>query len=337
MKKILLTISLLILIVLPLSCERFILPADPESDPLTNFEFLWQQVDQKYSYFEYKSIDWDSVYTVFRPQIHNEMSDKELFDVLAAMLYVLKDGHVNLESPFDRSRNWTWYLDYPENFNSNIVYRQYLGNEYRMSGPLYHQVLDSVLYIYYASFAYTISQDNCDAIMERAEGLKGVIIDIRSNGGGSSANANALASCFTSDTLEFGMTRMKNGPDHNDFSSWRSMKIYPRQGLRFEENVVLICNRASYSAANFFALMMHALPNVTLMGDRSGGGGGIPAYGELPNGWEYRFSASQTTDMEGREIEHGVPVDIRIDLDPADEAIGIDSIIEAALDFLIRM
>jgi hypothetical protein len=36
--------------------------------------------------------------------------------------------------------------------------------------------------------------------------------------------------------------------------------------------------------------------------------------------------------MQGEHTEHGVPVDIRLDLDPADEALGIDNILETALD-----
>lgn len=334
MKNPVLTLVLLLTLIFPLSCERYVMAPDPENTPLANYEFLWQELDHKYSFFEYKSIDWDSVYAVFRPQIYDDMDERELFGVLADMLNTLQDGHVNLLSSFDRSRNWDWYLDYPENFNGNIVYRNYLGKNYKISGPLHHQIIDSVLYVYYASFGNQISQDNLDALMKAAEGMKGVIVDIRNNGGGSSANAYALASCFTEDTLHFGYERIKNGPGHDDFSPWRSLQLTPRSGKRFAGNVVLLCNRNSYSASNLFALMMDAIEQVRLMGDRTGGGGGTPAYGELPNGWQYRFSSTQTLDPESKHVEHGIAVDIPVNLDPADEAAGIDSIIEAALDLL---
>lgn len=334
MKNPVLTLVLLLTLILPLSCERYLVAPDPDNTPTANFEFLWEELDHKYSYFGYKSIDWDSVYAVFRPQIHDDMDERELFGILAEMLNTLQDGHVNLLSSFDRSRNWDWYLDYPANFNENIVYRNYLGDDYSMSGPLHHQTIDSVLYVYYASFGNQISQANLDALMEAAEGMKGVIVDIRSNGGGSSSNAYALASCFTEDTLLFGYSRIKNGAGHEDFSPWRSLQLNPRSGTRFEGDVVLLCNRNSYSASNLFALIMDAIEHVMLMGDRTGGGGGTPAYGELPNGWQYRFSSTQTLDPEGKHVEHGIDVDIPVNLDPADEAAGIDSIIEAALDLL---
>lgn len=316
------------------SCEKYFLSSDPKDDPVTNFDYLWSQIDEKYSYLHYKNINWDSIYTVYRPLISDEMDNKLLFEVLANMLYTLKDGHVNLTSSFNRSRNWSWYLDYPPNFNRNIVERNYLGDDYFITGPLHNTIIDSVLYVYYSSFSNTISDDHLDELISRAQGTKGVIIDIRHNGGGSLSNAYRLASRFTSSEVLFGYDRIKTGRGRNDFSDWNSMVIKPHEGAIFTGDVVVLCNRLSYSTASFFALMMKALPNAFLIGDDAGGGGGIPMPGELPNGWLYRFSVTQTVDADGNHIESGVPVDIRIDLDPVDESIGVDSIIEEALNRL---
>ncbi len=313
------------------SCEKVFLAKDPSTDPMTQFEHLWKAVDEQYAYFALKGIDWDSVYTAYRPRIEETMDEQVLFDVLAGMLHVLRDGHVNLTAPFDRSRNWDWFLDHPVNFNHTVVYRNYLGKEYRITGPLHHTVIDSVLYVYYASFGKTISEAHLDILTERAEGLKGMIIDIRDNGGGSSGNADRLASMLTDEKRLYGRSRIKTGPEHDAFSGWSDMHIHPRAGRVFTGQVVVLCNRHSYSASSRFALMMQALPHVTLMGDQTGGGGGIPVFGELPNGWIYRLSATQTVDPEGNHIEEGVAVDVQVTLDPADEAAGIDTIIEEAL------
>ena len=327
-------IPILLIASILISCEKQFLSSDPANNPVSNFEHLWNEVNNKYSYFEYKNVDWDEVYKTYRPLIHDGMSDKELFDVLADMLFELKDGHVNITSPFDRSRNWDWYLDYPPNFNETIIFRNYLGKNYWITGPLHNQVIDDVLYVYYASFASTISQANIDELMERAHGLKGIIIDIRSNGGGSSGNAEALASMLTDKPYHYGYNRIKNGSGKGDFSPWKELIISPRSGNRFTGQVILLCNRSSYSSSNLFAQMIKSRPNATLMGDQTGGGGGIPAFGELPNGWIYRFSASQTVNLQGEHIESGVPVDIALDLNPEDEANGVDTILETALDIL---
>lgn len=117
------------------------------------------------------------------------MDEKELFSVLAEMLNELRDGHVNLRSLFDRSRNWDWFLDYPANFNETILYRNYLGDDYQITGPLDNQIIDSVLYVYYGSFASAVTEENLNELVTRAEGLKGIFFDIRDNGGGSLGTA----------------------------------------------------------------------------------------------------------------------------------------------------
>jgi len=328
-------IFILALMVIVISgCAKQFLADDPDSDPISNFEHLWHELNNKYSYFEYKSIDWDDVYSTYRPMVYDGMSETELFDVLASMLYELNDGHVNITSPFDRSRNWNWFLDYPANFNENIIYRNYLGSGYRITGPLHNKIIDGVLYVYYSSFGNTISEANIDELITRTQEVEGIIIDIRSNGGGSSGNAVALASALTDKDFDYGYSRVKNGPAEDDFSPWRKLSISPRSGKRYTGQVVLLCNRNSYSSSNLFAQMMKSLPNAMLVGDNTGGGGGIPAYGELPNGWIFRFSATQTINPQGELIENGVPVDISVELSPVDEANGFDTILEAALSIL---
>lgn len=311
-------------------CEKVWLASDPESDPRGNFQYLWEEIDRKYSYFELKQIDWDEVYGRYAVQVQEDMDDLALFEVLSDMLFELRDGHVNLRSDFNRSRNWDWFLDYPPNFNRNIVYREYLGRDYWVTGPLHNQIIDSVLYIYYESFMHTITESHINRILDRVRGLKGIILDIRHNGGGSSGNANRLASMLSSGGYTYAYRRVKSGPGRADFTSWSAMEV--RGGARsFDGKVVLLCNRQSYSSSNLFAQMLRERPNTVLLGDTTGGGGGTPMGGELPNGWSYRFSVTQTQNLDKEDIELGVPVDIRVDLDPSDEAQNIDTLIEEAL------
>lgn len=137
---------------------------------------------------------------------------------------------------------------------------------------------------------------------------------------------------MTDEFYVYAQSRTKTGPGSEDFSSWENMSISPREGATYSGEIVLLCNRTSYSASTFFAQMMKAHPKAIIMGDDTGGGGGVPAYGELPNGWLYRFSSSQTINPKGEDIEGGVEVDQKVDLDPGDESNGVDTILEVALD-----
>lgn len=318
------------------SCEDRLLRPDPDPAPAAIFEQLWNDVHNRYSYLALKKVNWDSIGEVFREKIDPETTDTALFRILGDMLFELRDGHVNLTSDFNRSRNWEWFLDYPNNYDQELVDRYYLGDEYCITGPLLNQVIDSVLYVNYKSFGSAINEDHITELMERAGGMKGVIIDIRNNGGGNLNNGYLLASCFTDSTRVFALQRYKTGPDPEEFTSWGEMFIEPREGTRFEGPVAVLTNRRSYSASTFFAQMMRVIPQATLIGDNTGGGGGIPVYGELPNGWTYRFSATQTVTPEGAHIEITVPADIRVDMAPGAETEGVDSIIEAALSFILN-
>ena len=318
------------------ACEQVLSVATPQQSPSAVFDALWEDVGARYSYFAEKQIDWDSIRAVYRPRVDDELGEEALFDLLAEMLFTLEDGHVNLTASLDRSRNWEWFWDYPPNFDANTVERRYLGRDFRQIGPFRTQLLDDVLYVYYGSFAGTPTAAHLDALMAAAAGTRGVIIDIRNNGGGSLQNARRIAACFATESLVYARHRTKTGPGPAAFSPWEDRRIEPRSGSRYTGRVAVLTNRRSYSAANAFAQMARVLPQVTLIGDRSGGGGGTPVYGELPNGWTYRFSATQSISPTGMHLEFGVPPDIAVDLLPEDEAAGIDTIIERALDWLRR-
>ena len=325
-------VSLLAIIILFLSCEKALLGDKSSESPNEIFEALWQDVDKRYSFFELKEINKDQLYNEFKEKIQENMTKQALFDTLASLLFRLEDGHVNLTSSFDRSRNWEWYENYPTNFNENIIKNNYLESDFRIAGPLQYKIINDVMYVRYSSFASGFSNANLNSVINAAKSTKGIIIDVRSNGGGALENAKRLAGVFFTDKTQFASERLKNGPKEDDFNEFSPMFIEPGSIETFSKKVVVLTNRRSYSATTFFAQMMKTNERAELVGDQTGGGGGIPMFGELPNGWKYRFSASQTIDLNGRQIEKGVEVDYSIDMDDNEEAQGIDTILEFALE-----
>ena len=311
------------------SCEKALFESDASANREAVFDQLWQTMDEKYTFFDLKGIDWDQVGERYRQQIEDGMSDEAFFDLLADMLFELRDGHTNLVSPFDLGRNWKWYLDHPDNFDANTVERHYLGDDHRITGPMRHQMLsDSILYIRYASFGVGLSGEHLNFVLQRAAGAKGVIIDVRSNGGGITNQALALASSFIKEPIDAYTREYKTGPGRDDFSTPEVIRLEPRDNA-FTGKVVVLINRRSYSATSFFATSMKYHGHITLMGDSTGGGGGTPQDGELGNGWRFRYSATRTFDREGFPIEPGVAPDVFVNLDP--NVPDVDEIIEEAI------
>ena len=317
------------------SCEVLLFEKDPESDPLRNFEALWKEVDEGYSFFSFKQINWDSIYEVYRPQVQADMGSEELFNLFSDMLYTLRDGHVNLISPFNFSRNWEWYLGHPANFDGDLLEREYWKDEQWYTGPFVHTFLDSTVgYIRYASFSSTIGASQLDFVLDRFKDTKGLIIDVRDNGGGATSNIDLLASRFADEKRLAFTYVVKTGPGHDDFSEPALSYIKPDGAKQYNKPVVLLTNRSCYSATNAFVAKMKSFPHVTVIGDWTGGGGGIPSSGELPNGWIVRYSATQTFLPDGFNIEGGIPPDIRVDMTEEDRLDGKDTLLERALDFL---
>ena len=90
-------------------------------------------------------------------------------------------------------------------------------------------------------------------------------------------------------------------------------------------------NRRSYSATNDFVNSMRQFPNVTTMGDTTGGGSGLPFSSEIPNGWSIRFSASPMFDPDMNQLEFGIEPDVKVDMTSEDMQQGKDTIIETAI------
>jgi hypothetical protein len=335
--------GLLLMVALPVfmhSCEKVFMKDDARTDPVSIFEDVWSFTNDHYSFFDYKQIDWNEVYNRYRPLIKDGMNSVDLFDLCAAMLFELKDGHVNLISSFDRSRNWEWFLASPENFSYPIIERNYFKGRQRFIGPLEFinllendKIRDSIIYVYYGSFARTIGEGNLDIVIRNLDKNKGLILDVRNNGGGSIENARKLASRFTDARIFVGRNHVKTGPGHNDFRQ-EDIYIEPHNGSRFTGNIVVLTNRKSYSATTYFTQYMNALPNVTIIGDTTGGGGGMPAFRDLPNGWLLRVSSSRFLSPGGVNIESGIPPDIRVDMTEDSMAAGRDDILEKAIEIL---
>lgn len=317
------------------SCEKLLMDHDPEPDPEIIFDELWNTIDQKYSFFEYKNIDWDSLYTVYHSRIRERMTPFELFNVLADMMFELEDGHVNLSTSFNLSRNWTWYENFPDNFSTSIMVRNYLGQDYKISGPLRSQIIDSVGYVYYGSFGSNVSAANIDHVIDYLSDTKGIIFDVRHNSGGNLSNANLIISRFADRKRITGYRKYKKGPRHNDFSEPVPIYSEPAGPRQFTEKpVIILTNRRSYSAANHFIMQMRTFPHIQSMGDSSGGGGGTPIHAELPNGWIYRFSSNITLDADQRNVERGIAPDFQVAMTRQDIILGRDSIIDQALEYI---
>ena len=307
------------------------------NSPTGNYDALWSIIDERYCFFEQArqqhGLDWADVYHKYNPQVQAAENNAELFDIYGNMLRELKDGHVNLTSDYGTTYYWDWSLNHPLNFSDSLQ-RNYLGNDFRLTNGIKYTTLPSNIgYMYVGSFESSLSSDNVSLMLLRLAESKGIIIDIRNNGGGMLTSAEELAAHFVSGKTHCGYIQHKTGKGHNDFSSPEKLYIEPN-GVIWKKPVVVLTNRAVYSSANHFVMLVKPLPQVVVIGDKTGGGSGLPLNSTLPNGWTVRFSACPILDIEGKHTEFGITPHEEVQITSADWNNGRDTIIERAIELI---
>ncbi|TAH17973.1 MAG: hypothetical protein EAZ08_12285 [Cytophagales bacterium] len=333
-----------------LGCEKILVGTEPALPELV-FETFWQDMDKNFSFFSYRNIDWDSVYRAYRPKVNAQTTDDELAKIFDAMISKFKVGHLDIAD----IRNRTVANGLP-----NVDSRTYLGNAraYTLS---YIENLqntkvnvfnagESILFYYggvkntdfgyiFISTMFGQSSDfeKIDEILNGLKNKKGIIIDVRNNGGGNSNNGALVAGRFFKETQFVGYIKYRlAGGKRSDFTDWQRME-YPKVGKEnYQGNIVLLTSRSSGSATETFVKVMRGLPNVTTVGDTTWGSiGNNPVYKTLPNRWNYRFPTAVEVDKDKKSNEGiGFAPDIFILNTLQAQAEGRDLMLEKAIEVL---
>lgn len=307
-----------------------------------NFNAVWTALDEHYCFFEEKDIDWQEVKTEFAPLAAACKTTGDLFEVCSQMLETLRDGHVNLISSYATSYYKNWWTDYPQDFNLRTIQQYYLDFDYRSTGAITYKKIadDRIGYIYYSTFSSYPSASALDGILAYFNDCEALIIDIRNNGGGLLTSVDAWVGRFIETEFTGGYIRHKTGPGHTDFSEPYPIVYAPagKGRVKWTKPIAVLTNRSCFSAANDFVCVMKQLPQVSVIGSRTGGGGGLPFSSETPCGWSIRFSASPVSDPQGKEIESGIDPSAGCEVHASDTelASGRDAILDFAISHMLK-
>ena len=324
--KIIYALAALFLLSLP-SCEQEIV-----NNPNEVFDDFWTFVDENYIFMEDKNINWDSVYRVYQPLAAQSSSEQQLFDVCSNALLELKDGHSSLQSEFANSPIYDYREGYDIHFSFDVVESSYLSSPSERNGSLYYSKIGSVGYVYfermnrYGSFNNIVSQ-----MID--EGITGLIIDLRDNGGGDSNPVPKMLSEYVNESTLLGSYIEKPGPGRRDVT--QPLPVFANPGNEpIDIPIVALINRNGYSATSYFSAMLSALPNVRLVGQKTGGGAGGNYGYQLINGWIIKVSVSDFLDYNNETIELGVDPDVLIENTESDILSNQDKMLEKAIEVL---
>lgn len=295
------------------SCSNEILSPIEKEDPQFIFNEFWTFVDQNYIFFKHKNIDWDSIYLVYSSQLNSNMSEEELFSVCESALLELKDNHNRIKSNFRSGLSYNVQEGFEIHFSLDLVKEKYLLSSFETSGSLTYGILENEISYVHINEMNRYGQFRNLIRAFKESGSKGLILDLRDNGGGDSNPIPEILSDFVTRETDLGYYVEKAGPDHDDKTEPLLVKAQPDLNFHFDLPVAVLINRNSYSASSYCASMFGELEQVTLVGQITGGGAGGNMPYQLSNGWIVSVSVSDFLDSRFHSIESGVKPDISIE------------------------
>jgi len=268
-----------------------------------------------YSFTALKGIDWDDLSARYRDEAESAKTIDAFAVAIRGMLAELEDIHVWIELP-DERRVYPYSSSYRANFDHQAVAAQLdsfkrfgrLGFTGRTRGgfgvaailglppgddDLYEQLIDAI----------TCMSD-----------APGFIVDLRRNGGGAEPRAAQIAGLFADRRYLYARSKVRSGPDPDDFRESPARHIGPAAREPFTRPVVCLVGPGCVSSGEGFALMMKAMAHVTLVGQPTRGASGNPHAVTLSNGVKVYFSRWVSMEPDGTPIEvRGIQPDVKVE------------------------
>ncbi|MDQ3290453.1 MAG: S41 family peptidase [Bacteroidota bacterium] len=341
MKTLLKSISFLFLVFTLNSCEEVLVGPESPNNPEENFEKLWQEFDRLYGSFEVKKIDWNAAYQQYRPLVKSTTSDAELFSIMVNMLTPLDDNHVFLRPlrttglpPFSGGILGRKTF---EDFDKSVAERYLTQRKTYGDAIVYGKLSAKIGYINLLHFEndYIFYVNALENILDELRDTKGIIIEMRENGGGEDRVSQHIANRFASEKHLSFTSRLRNGPKHSDFGPTLKFYTEPKGSYQFTKPVVVLTRRATFSSGETFVLAMKQNKNVTIVGDSTGGAIPDAMRRELPNGWVYRVPIADVRGPKGESYEGiGIAPDILIKNKKSELDAGKDAALEKAMEII---
>jgi len=309
---------------------------------LEDFNAVWKRVNDVYPFLEYKNINWDSIYQVYLPLAEAARGDEMLL-VLNGLLAELKDGHIyyKLEGgseiyPYYPARHFKDRHAY-----NPFVVRKYFDHELTVteSGSAEYGITPgNIGYVFLSDFHDDDLMDEFASIMGSFKNTRGMIIDIRQKRGGNYQIVLSIVRWFLTEPLEPPRLFLLG-------SFVEQPKIEPSETFSYTNPVIVLINGSTFSAGEVTTEILKQIPNVTAVGDTTGGGGvassGSPpeAIGEyyLPGDKMVYIGTGYFERYDGKPFEwSGIAPDIRVEQTEKDADNGIDKQMEYAIQMLCK-
>ena len=190
--------------------------------------------------------------------------------------------------------------------------------------------------------------DKYNDLLDNYPDVKGVVIDVRNNGGGIVDDIHLLLGKLVDERKTVFYTRMKNGAGRLDYTPWTPAYLEPDERTRsLDVPIVVLADMNSVSMAEMTTMAVKVLPNGVFIGERTFGGTGqlnrsnsafenfYGGYFAIAGSIEVHTTMTMTKDVDGVNHEGvGVEPDIEEPYDGASLERGVDNQLERAIEYI---
>jgi len=197
-----------------------------------------------------------------------------------------------------------------------------------------HFVEDNIGYIRISRWAGNNLISEFDQILHEFKATKGIVIDVRGNGGGSGQLADLVNGRFVESPVvsSIDFWRKSGSDTYQKTIGW----VKPRGPWRYEGRVAALIDEESMSACEHFVSGLEAMGSVLLVGTPTNGAGGGPTSITLPDGSMVRISRALGIRANGIVFEgHGIPPHIEITPTIEDLRNGRDPALEIVKEWIV--
>lgn len=348
------------------------------------FKEFWDIYDKHYPLMHRKNINWQTVYDTYYPQITATTTDTQLLGIFQTVMgTIIKDGHSSLT--FNNAQEAGFEPEFNENIENMIqnntaskvnIVASSANNPYISYGTLVSN--PNIGYINSKNFEPVNENDsefnNFKAIVDEAltalQNKDGIIIDVRTNGGGQGPYAYYLAGRFFVNNTPIELIRQRikttTGSTTASLGNWATTEfegyadarveggyvagVFPEDNtitasgaFQYTNKIAVLTSRGTASAAEYFTGAMKTQNHVKTIGDTTFGIFAGSDIFTLTNGsgkWKTRVSTHDVEIMYDNTFQSfegiGITPDESSIPTTAQVNAGNDVHIEAGVNYIIN-
>lgn len=294
---------------------------------------LLEVLEGSYSYYDDRGLDWKKQVASHRDAILAAKTTRGWAAAVADMLAPTGDIHLYLRYRDDTFATGRRAVD--PLFRSQLLSRYLKSITQVTDGVVAGRTEDDLGYLLVAGWPGDLDVAAIGKAIEGMRDTKGMIVDVRPNGGGDEMEAMAVAQWFVGGKRVYAKNRYRVRKGKDGFGPVLEREI---EGVaadrRYPGPVVLLQSRYVISSNEAFVLMMRQGEKVTTVGQTTFGCSGNPKPHELRNGVTIVVPSWQAMRPDGTCFEgQGIAPDVEVDVKDG-ELDERDPILEKGLEVL---